>query len=338
MELMILNEKMHEQNYPECLKLINCIKQLSLNQKKRKSFNSLLIRFNIATENISQVKNLIYSDINLMKRDYLLYCITIYPYNIDESIHVFNTFIKSKEQLLKKDIDKLIEHKCYELLKQLDGYYILCNHKTNIFYENINESTLCSLNLKKYDIMNIRDEIIMYYKNILNKYYEEFIFNLKKVDVILDGCNISYHNHRTLDYKYIIKILKHALQKYKNPLFIIHKRHLKSKCNNIKILKTKYKKYLYTTPYNVYDDYFLILGMIYNNIPVITNDIFRDHVFDMFKLFDTKNNRIKNYISEMILSYNKDEISNKEKYSKCIQCNNNNIYIPAKDGFYCLKY
>ena len=328
MDLMFLNEKIAEKNYEECYKLINIISQLELNKKKQKSFNSLLIKFNILVNNIEQAKKIIYSDIVLMKRDYLLYCITIYKDNIEESIYIFNKFIKSKEQLLSKDIDKLIDNECYELLKLLNGYYILCNKKTNIK----------TVNLKKFNIIDIKNNILMYYKTILEKHYEEFTLNLREVDVILDGGNISYYNNRKLDYKYIIKILKKALIKYKKPLFIIHKRHMKSKCDNINLLKTKYKKYLYVTPYNVYDDYFLILGMIYNNIPVITNDIFRDHIYDMFKFFDTKNNKIKNYISEMILSYNKDSISNQVKYSKCIQYVNNNIYIPTKDGFYCLKY
>ena len=45
--------------------------------------------------------------------------------------------------------------------------------------------------------------------------------------------------------------------------------------------------------------------MIYNDIPIVTNDLFRDHIFDMFKMFDSKNNQVKHYIESMCLKYEK---------------------------------
>ena len=78
--------------------------------------------------------------------------------------------------------------------------------------------------------------------------------------------------------------------------------------------------------------------MIYNNIPVVTNDNFRDHIYEMFELFDTKNNKIKNYISEMKLSFSDKYIEDKIGYSKCIQVINNSIYIPTETGYYRMSY
>ena len=73
--------------------------------------------------------------------------------------------------------------------------------------------------------------------------------------------------------------------------------------------------------------------MIATNSVIISNDIFRDHIFDMFKLFESKDNKIKNYISENIISYNKNNISSEKNYSKCIQVISNNVYIPTKMVF-----
>ena len=54
----------------------------------------------------------------------------------------------------------------------------------------------------------------------------------------------------------------------------------------------------------------------------------------MFKLFDTKDNKIRNYILENIISYNKDRIKKINTFSKCIQVISDKIYIPTKNGFF----
>ena len=74
--------------------------------------------------------------------------------------------------------------------------------------------------------------------------------------------------------------------------------------------------------------------MILSNKPIITNDNFKDHIFDIFKHFDTIDFKIKNYINENILNYTKSNLNQEIKYSKCIQIIDNNIYIPSKNGMY----
>ena len=74
--------------------------------------------------------------------------------------------------------------------------------------------------------------------------------------------------------------------------------------------------------------------MILSNKPVITNDCFRDHIFDMFKNFDTIDFKVKNYINENIINYTKNKVYKEQRYSKCIQIVENNIYIPTNDGMY----
>jgi hypothetical protein len=110
-------------------------------------------------------------------------------------------------------------------------------------------------------------------------------------------------------------------------LFIIHKRH----CKKLKQFLSTINHFV--TPCNEYDDYYLIISCIISNKPIITNDKFKDHIFDMFKLFEN-NNMIENYIKESIINYTNYHVNKNNEYSYCIQYINNNIYIPTKNGFY----
>lgn len=324
-QLHHLSQSIENKEIEICFKLINEIKLLSLKDKQKKSFTSLIIKFYLITNKNESIKDLVYSDITLMKRDYLLYCNLIYNSDKDEAIDIFVNKILPNELLLQKDIDFIIDNKLYKLLEILDGYYINCTKKSNVFDFS---------KLRKYGLdKSKKEEIIKYYKELIpNKYYDEFISKLSGADVILDGGNISFNNSGKLDYKYIENVFKNTLLRYKKPLFIIHKRHEKSKNPIIKQFLNKFNENIYLTPYNFYDDYFLIFGIIYNDINIITNDLFKDHIFEMFKLFESKNNQIKNYLTEKILNYNRNFIKDELKYSNCIQYIDGNLYIPTIDN------
>ena len=331
MELLVLRNHLNNKEYDKCKEIICNISSYNFKPQQKRGLFSLIIRYYFGTDNITKIYNIIDSGEKLMKRDYLLFCTNIYKNDIVKSLYVFKNFILSKELLQSKDIDMLIDNNCYYLLRELDGYYITCRKKTE---ENLYK-------LKKYGLEDkLQQKIIFYYKTkIPLSFCRTFIDALTGVDVLLDGGNISYYGSKGIcNYAFIVRILENALEKYKKPLLVIHPRHLKAKNKNIELLKTKYSKYIYSTSYKIYDDYFLLLGMIYNDIPVITNDGFKDHIYDMLKLFDNKNNKIKNYISEMKLSYSDKNIENELGYSKCIQEINNRIYIPTENGYYCMPY
>ena len=320
-----LSEAFTKNNLDECQTIIDNISEDSINSKMKKGYISLCLRYYIRTKQNSLIRDIIYSTSCLMKRDYLDYCIYIYSSNKIESIKVFQEKVISKEQLLSKDIDLLIKNNCIELLKELEGYYINCSYPSHhIDYTK----------LKKYKITENKDGIIKYYKDKIPN-YSDFISKLENIDVLLDGGNII-HNCKEINLKNLEYILTKSLQNYNNPLVIIHQRHFKKQTSqNIAFLK-KYKKYIFQTPYNIYDDYYQILGMIYNDIPIVTNDLFRDHIFDMFKMFDSKNNQVKHYIESMCLKYGKKIVPYIE-YSFCIQYDEDNIYIPSEYGFYSFK-
>lgn len=297
--------------------------------KMKNGFISLKIRYLI---NINKFYEVLYilKNFKLMKRDYIL--IVIYFYNIDTllSIDIFNNYILNKHKLESTDIDKLIENKCFNIIKLLDSYFVLCSYKTNIDINNIEISEYN--NLYKYTIdMNIKQKIFIFYKDKLkDNYFNSLISKIHDIDCIVDGGNISHMNGGNCDYKYIDKISNSINKNYKNPLYIFHNRH-----------KDKLKEFLksinhFITPINEYDDYYILISMILSNKPVITNDNFKDHIFDMLKNFETVDLKIKNYINENIINYNKNKINKEIKYSKCIQVIKNNIYIPTKNGMYKL--
>jgi len=291
-----------------------------INDKMKNGFISLKIRYLIKMNNIDSLFDIIQNN-KLMKRDYILF--TIYFYNIDKSItiDIFKNKIINNYKLESSDIDKLLENKCYDIIYLLNNYFVNCS-----MIENIKNYDIFS----KYFIdMDIKQKIFRFYKEKLKeKYINKLISKIHDIDCIIDGGNISHMNGGKCDYKYVNKISQIISEKYKNPLYIFHNRHKK---NLKEFLKTVTH---FITPVNEYDDYYIILAMILSNKPIITNDCFRDHIFDMFKNFDTIDFKIKNYINENIINYNKTSIGDENKYSKCIQIIENNIYIPTNNGMY----
>lgn len=327
-----LSEAFTKKNYILCNNIIKSINIDSIDKKMQRGYVTLCLRYFYATENFESLEETMNSDFNFMKRDYMLYCKYLYDINLEKCKEVFVNSILSKESIFTVDIDFLIDNNFTELIKILDGYYVICSKDSVEF--NINK-------IKKFDVINREEEIISHFINsikstVSHKFnFTPFIETIKKTDVIIDGGNVIFSTKQK-NIQNIINVFTNTMKQFKNPLIIIHKRHKKFMIDNN--FYHKYKKYIYLTPFSVYDDYFLILGMIINKIPIITNDKFRDHIFEIFKLFDSKNNQLSNYIKEMTLSYNKFSIDNVKNYSKCIQYDDNYIYIPTKDGFYIMEY
>ena len=294
----------------------------NIDDKIKNGFISLKIRYLLNTNNIQQLFNII-ENYKLMKRDYILIIIYFYNIDIDMSINIFENNVINDCKLEQSDIDKLLQNKCYNIIKMMENYFINCSMKENI---NPNDYNI----FYKYNLdMKLKQKICEFYKNKLNeKYFNSIISKIHDIDCIVDGGNISHMNGGTCDYKYINKISQLISKKYKKPLYIFHNRH-----------KKKIKDFLKTvnhfiTPVNEYDDYYIILAMVLSDKPIITNDCFRDHIFEMFKNFDTIDFKIKNYINDNIINYNKNTIMKENKYSKCIQIIENNIYIPTNNGMY----
>ena len=325
-----LSQSLTKNDYPKSKEIIDSIDISQLDNRNKKGFISLVMRYHFQTDNIKEMTKIIYSDFKLMKRDYLLYCKAIYHSNLVASIGIFNEHILFNEKIQPSDIDFLIENNLIELIKSMNGYYITCSKKSKKFNYS---------NLKKFPLVKNKDKLIEHFrKDIPINCYEAFIKRISNCDIIIDGGNV-YHYTNPKNLINVEKVLASTLLIYKNPIIVFHQRHFKS-AEGIEFY-SKYEKYIFKTPYNVYDDMFIILGMMIKNIPIVTNDLFRDHIYEAFKLFETKNNQISNYINEMKLSFSINKVNAKiEKLntiSKCIQFDSNYIYIPTTNGFFVMN-
>jgi len=294
----------------------------NINNKIKNGFISLKIRYLIDINNTCELFNII-KKYKLMKRDYILFIIYFYNININISVSIFNNYIIKNHKLEYSDIDKLLKNKCYNIIQMLENYFVHCSMKENIHQSIYNI-------FYKYDIdTSIKHKIYNFYKlKLKDKYFNSITSKIHDIDCIIDGGSISHINSGNCDYKYINNISQLISKKYKNPLYIFHHRHKKPLKEFFKTINH------FITPVDDYDDYYIILAMVLSNKPIITNDCFRDHIFDMFKHFDTIDFKIKNYINERIINYTKKSIGKEIKYSKCIQIVDNNIYIPTNGGMY----
>lgn len=295
-----------------------------INDKMKNGFISLKLRYLVNMNNIENIVDIL-EKYSLMKRDYILLTIYFYEKDREISIGIFKNDIINNHKLESTDIEKLIESKCYDILYLLDNYFVTINRKKNIHYSDYSIFT-------KYIIdMQLKQKIFDFYKGKLKeKYFKSILSKIHDIDCIVDGGNISHMNGGKCDYKYVEKMSNIISQKYNNPLYIFHNRHKKK----LKDFLPKVNHFI--TPVGEYDDYYIILAMVMSNKPVITNDCFRDHIFDMFKHFDTVDFKVKNFINENIINYTKKNIMKEKEYSKCIQIIENNIYIPTNDGMYLL--
>ena len=83
------------------------------------------------------------------------------------------------------------------------------------------------------------------------------------------------------------------------------------------------------TPYRNNDDYYILLASLKLKLPIISNDNFKDHIFDV------SNNIFRNFIDRYVLKYDNTVIESLKSYSMCIHVIDDNIYVPIKDkSFY----
>jgi hypothetical protein len=309
--------KLNIDNNVDCEDLIKeCIIKYSDSQQNKRGLMTLIIRYNILKDNFEELKELLYKD-DLMQRDYLTF-IDYFLSKDDSNNSLYVQYAYSKiDELLPKDIDLMISKNWVDLIKKFDGFTVVSTLESNI---DINQDLdTQSVALKKYtfDVSVMRDK---YINRIKNK--EELDLQLKDVDILIDGANMGHI--RTKGNNFDFTILKQLIHKFENmnkrPKIILHQRH---------IIKDKFlEKYIIRTPMYRNDDDYMIYGMLVNNIMVLSNDMFRDHLKNM-------DGYTKCYVSSMTMKYVKNEIIIPE-YSYCIQVINDNIYIPCKNGFYKL--
>ena len=155
-------------------------------------------------------------------------------------------------------------------------------------------------------------------------------------------------------YKNLIRLIEYFNSRNMIPIVIIHTRHLKKRFKGkektneivscIDKIKSCYSKFIFETPYNKNDDFYIIYTALLLECQVITNDHFRDHIYK----FRTNNhesdeNIIENYIEDLLVKYSPTchnmGLTDLKllKFSKCIQFIDKMVYIPTTaNGF--IKY
>ena len=310
--------KQNIDNKEQCEQLIKeCIDEFSDSKQNQRGLITLIIRYYINNNKTDEIKEILYNNKNLMRRDYL----SSLDYFLKKNHSDYNYYndieyiYNNIDDIETKDVDLMIENKWINLLKRFDGYMINCSHNSNI---DINDKK----NLRKYsfDVSKMRDK---YYQRIKNK--DEMDIMMNNINVLIDGANMSH-----LTGKFDFSILPNIINKFNKikikAKIILHERHQLST-----ELMEQLSNYLIRTPTMRNDDDYMIYGMMIHNTMVLTNDQFRDHLKDM----DLKT---KCFVKSMTIKYSYNNLII-PKFSRCIQVNGDIIYIPTKDknGFYKLE-
>jgi hypothetical protein len=331
----------------------------NLIKTKNNGLISNLLLYYISTNDIEKIEKIIslgsIYDFNMMKRDYLNLAKYFYPIDINISIKYFNHIFSlvstnTDSVILSKDVDFLIENKMFSLISLISGLFIESSINS---YPLVNGNER-ELKLKMID-SKIIDNIKDYVEKIIGtesvKKLNQFVkTQMTNFDTIIDGGNVLHARTGLIgpsslnDLKKLIELVKKEVG---NPLLVIHRRHLKTLPNLISHLNAMKISY-YLTPYNMNDDIFILWFFLnYGSVPyIISNDQYRDHIFKFEtskkgKMVESTKSQLDNNFSQFnyilhqqTLKYNLVQLSidSQPTYSRCIQQENNRIYIPHLSG------
>jgi hypothetical protein len=164
-------------------------------------------------------------------------------------------------------------------------------------------------------------------------------FNIKQnYNAIIDGGSVLHSNKGVItmnSFNELIMLTNLAKEKCGKVLVVIHRRHIKTFPN----LESEFKKNdidYFLTPHKMNDDLFILnfFLMMKTKTYIITNDKFRDHIFNFEKSHQSIINicMFKDVIMQQTLSYNINTINIKPKISYCIQKYKDNIIVPHING------
>lgn len=340
------------QNYAEAQKLLDIgFSGIDFKFKDRRGFISLAINFHISQNNDREIDLLLNTNLDIiMKRDFLK-CIKYY-YDKDniKSHELFNMLLENF-YFDNQCLDFILDNNMYIFLIQLDGKFL----KTSNDY-NIVQDYTC---LKKvpFDTNLVFNSLIM-----IDALIKSEIMNSLKVDiknesidisklVVIDAGNILFSTSGKVTktgYNNLVDTVEYILTSDMIPIVVIHTRHLKKnfkskpKSNDIikiiEYLRSNNNIFIIETPYNINDDFYIIYIALYYQCQVITNDNYKDHIYN-FRSNKNENeeNMIENYIDSLLIKYNvlqkKIIIEPFYNYSKCIQVVDNIVYIPNNKNF-----
>ena len=320
-----------------CTSLLEKIGIQNIINSKNNGLISNLLEYYIRYDNnmiAPLVQNLMnVEQFSLMKRDYLKLANFYYHsnYSLAESIFMNNILSKvnfnSEFILSSKDIDYMIDNHMFYLLEKLENIYITCNMNMNL---------VTPKNLKLVDMnQNIRESILLKIESMIpnHKYFLDKNYGIKNFKTIIDGGSVIHNRGGVIRNTSITDLVSIVIQ-CDDPIVVIHERHTKT----IKMLEQVFVQNninYYFTPTHFNDDVFILWFFLKNvNSFIVSNDKYRDHIFNLITKGKNTNSQFNHILSQQTLQFNciKKWIQNKPTYSNCIQKMKDKLYIPHVSG------
>lgn len=335
----LLHKFLEDKNLDLAREMIK-INPKKLKGKELKSFVSLKLKYYLLTNDILNIEKIYSNKESLMKRDILNYCHYFYKMDKEKSLSSF-LFLICGHNLTPDNIDFLIENNMIDFLKLLDGYYYQTSYNKNFndisFLKSykFNSEVIDNTIIKLGDVIDITDL----------KVFCEKIKTKGNKKVVLDGGNILFYYKGKVSnagYNLMIKIIKHLKGLDIIPILILHNRHLKGKSKYITQIRNECE-FIFETPYNKNDDFYILYVFLTLNCKVITKDNYKDHIFCFrSNLKEDEYNLLGKYIEELLLKYDDKICLNSDDFihvSNCIQVFDKNILIPTlENDFYQLFF
>ena len=348
-------------SYCNFINFIDIDTKIKYYEINKKGYLSLIIKYLILIKNNNWLKLILDKYINYLRINDCLILIEYLNNNnlVDYNSELFFNIHLNKWHFSSKSIKFLINNNLNKYLINLNGYYsniedikdiknkslISDFSKLKDYYKNINMDKYILLCIQK---INNKKKIDSYLTNINN-----FLNSLKncKNYIILDCGNILHClsngkiNHKS--YEYMLKLIEYLFEKNFTPIIIIHNRHLNKKLikdnnilNLINYLESNYDNFIFKTPYNENDDYFILIISFMIRSKIITKDNFGDHLHLFTDSEKNPSYQINQLIKDIIIDYYFDKKNNlyfcnniNKQYSSCIQYIDDKIYIPNNNNF-----
>lgn len=176
---------------------------------------------------------------------------------------------------------------------------------------------------KKLRVVGINDTEKINLINLLKEKVGNFeIPSFEKRTYVIDGANILFSTIRQgkVNYNLLDSIINNIYKEYQVVL-VLHKRHK----NPTFFEKWDEKICILRTPYKKNDDWYSILTAIKNDAYLITNDNFRDHIFESKKF----PNSLKYWCDDFIVKFSLDGLEAPKLFSKRVQKIDDEFYIPT---------
>lgn len=323
------------------------LEDLTFTGKEKRGFISLVIKLYIMNSDNDKLDSFyqIHKD-NLMKRDILLYCQYYYLSDHVKSTKNF-VYLISNYYLDSSNLLFLIKNKMFDFIKILNGFYIKLTDFSSLEIID-NYEMLEKYTFKTEIIEHILSQVKISKKSDLMFFYK----NLEEIDnrkIIIDAGNIlfSFGGEVTISgYKLLLELVEYFFDKEIIPIIIIHNRHLKTHykgklkekniVDSINSLRKFGSNFIFETPYNENDDFYIIYLSLILQSKILTNDNYKDHIFNFrTNEVSSEENMAQNYIDDLVVKYSIEGgtfiINNidSQEISKCIQIIGNDFYLPT---------